>query len=140
MKTFRVRVEYDEIGAANQDSPTGGPLPESLENYRENPVYRLINPQADAQTGKRRKISYREYCEYEGNPDRHVILCFLIEEQCPTCEQWHYTKHSLSGVDFMDDSQYPAPSIYTPDQVKTWSEDDHGRRVALELLEEARGE
>lgn len=138
MKTLRVRVEYDEIGATNQDSPTGGPLPESLENYLENPVHRLIDPKADPVKGERRRISYEEYCEYEGNPDRHVILTFSIEEKCPTCREWHRTEHSLSDVDFMDDNEYPSPdAVYTEEQITAWAE-SYGRQVALELLQEAR--
>lgn len=138
MSTLRVRVEYDHIGAANQDSPTGGPLPEPLEDYLANPVSRLVDPKADPAKGERRQLSYQEYCEYEGNPDRHVILQFSIEEQCPACDEWHDTEHSLCGVDFMDNGLYPSPDTYTEAQVTAWSELDYGREVALELLSEAR--
>ncbi len=137
MSTFRVRVEYDHIGQANQDSPTGGELPESLDDYLANPISRLIDPQADPAKGERRTLSYQEYCEYEGNPDRHVILQFSIEEQCPACEEWHHTKHALHGVDFMDDSEFASPDTYTERQVDAWSE-SYSRQVALELFEGAR--
>lgn len=47
-------------------------------------------------------LTYEEYCKYFGNPDRHVVLSVVLEQQCDM-EHWH-TAASVCGIDFMDDS------------------------------------
>lgn len=142
---LRVRVAYDEEGSQNQESPEGTPLPETEEQYLKNTVRRLIDPTDDPATGKRRELSYAEYCAYEGNPDRHVILEFSIERQCPCCESWTPTDQALHGVDFMDDDPWlmrvdyaPPGSTYTEAEAASWK--SYGSEVSRELFEEARSD
>lgn len=48
-------------------------------------------------------IPYAEYLAYYGNPERHIYLGMVIEEQCHCCQSWT-VKTSLWGISFMDDS------------------------------------
>lgn len=90
---LRVQWVYDHDGQNSQESPVGGNLPESETEYLKNPVTPGGGP----------AISYAEYCEYYGNPDRHLVLACLLQRQCPCCETWKDVG-SLWGIDFMDDS------------------------------------
>lgn len=47
-------------------------------------------------------ISYADYLNYQGNPDRHVYLGMIVQEQCLTCSEWHNVD-SLWRIDLMDD-------------------------------------
>jgi hypothetical protein len=50
-----------------------------------------------------RNISYAEYLEYYGNPDRHVYLMSEVEKRCPCCTRWERIG-GTGHIDFMDDS------------------------------------
>ena len=49
-------------------------------------------------------IPYEEYLAYYGNPDRHLYLGCVVEEQCGSCSGWAVVE-SLWAIDYMDDSQ-----------------------------------
>lgn len=105
---LRVRFLDDPDSECALHDPEGNPLPGPRETYERSPIHRLINPDDDPATGARRPITYEEYCEYEGDPDRQVVLGAILEAQCATCRTWHHAA-SLWGIDFMDD----APELRT---------------------------
>lgn len=131
----RIRFVYDDDPMSALHDPEGNPLPGPEKVYRANPVMRLINPTDNPVTGKRRRISYREYCEVEGNPERHVVLGAIVEVQCPACQEWH-TGASLWGIDLMDtDAEADrAGTVYTEDQIATIP--GYLQQVARELFSE----
>lgn len=92
---YRVYFAYDSDACL--DAPNGGPIPESEDQYLENPVRRQ---QPD---GSWADITYAEYCAYEGNPDRHVVLVAYLQRHCPCCDSWK-TIDDLYNIDCMDDS------------------------------------
>lgn len=99
---YRVRIVYDPDFV-----PTGvddAPLPEPEREYRENPYMVLINPADDPKAGERREATYEEYCEYYGNPDRHVGLAVMVDRKCPCCGEWAKGVQALWSIDMMDDS------------------------------------
>ena len=129
---LRYRVEYDHD--YRPESPVGGPLPESAEDYANNPIMRLVDPTGDP-GGPRRPATYAEYCAYEGNPDRHVVCAVLVDRQCPTCGGWKKGAASLWGIDFMDDSPevdaIGGPPVDSPDALPGYLAE-----VARELRDE----
>jgi hypothetical protein len=93
IRVFRVRFEYDPDGMQALHDPQGAPLPGSRKVYEQNP----ITPHGGA------ALTYKEYCRYYGNPDRHVVLGAILEEKCPHCGQWQGAPGmtSLWGIDCM---------------------------------------
>lgn len=81
--------------------------------------------------GEGEELSFEEYMETYGNPDRHVTLVCAVEEQCPYCHSWTVVE-SVCGVDFMDWSR---PFIGTI-EADSWRELEnlHQRETARELL------
>lgn len=116
----RVKFTYDPDGTFEECNGEGRPLTEA--EYAEG-VYMGCpdHPRAGSQPDPTKPgtgywicgrpgcgkalapIDYEEYLAYYGNPDRHVYLGAICEEQCPTCGEWHEIE-SLWGIDFMDDS------------------------------------
>ena len=99
---YRFRVELDEDFVP--EGCDGKPLPESPEQYAQNPHHALINLDDDPQTGARRVMPYEEYAGYYGNPDRHVGLSVYLDVLCPHCKHWDRGVQSLHGIDIMDDN------------------------------------
>ena len=95
----RVRVVLDED--YSHETPDGKPLPGTAEEYAKNPIMYLVDPNADPATGARREATYAEYCAYEGNPFRHIVVGVIVERACPTCGKYEPVG-SLWGIDFLD--------------------------------------
>lgn len=105
-RVFRVRFEYDPDPHASLHDPEGQPLPGSRKVYEENPITPNGGP----------ALTYEEYCQYYGNPERHAVLGAILEEKCPHCGQWQDAPgmSSLWGIDFMDDdkeAQYAGSTV-----------------------------
>jgi len=83
-----------------------------------------------------RSVPYAEYLDYYGNPGRHVFIGAVLEEQCPTCGEWH-SVGSLWNIDCMDDNpeaQVIGQTFYATrfDQIPGYL-----REVTQELVAEA---
>lgn len=76
----------------------GGPMPMSEERYQGNEYMSKAAPETH-----NRKISYVEYVQYYGNPDRHVALYLRRQDRCPCCDHW-IDGDALYGIDVMDDT------------------------------------
>lgn len=136
MRDYRIRIVPDPDGIL--ETPDGEPLPGSRETYDQSPIYRLIDPEADPRTGARRRISYEEYCQVEGNPDRHVVVGVMIEQRCQCCQQWRDVA-SLWNIDLYDtdpDAGYVREQPYTLAEVATWPSRLYLRDVVADLLAE----
>jgi hypothetical protein len=136
-QAYRLKIVPDTD--FEHDSPVGGPLPESEAEYAGNQIMALINKDDDPKTGARRPVPYAEYCEYYGNPDRHVVVGVILQRQCPHCGAWSEAG-SLWGIDFMDDN----PETLEPwdrwvDEATARAWPGYLREVAAELLDEAKG-
>jgi len=134
---YRVRILQDED--FEPETPEGTPLPGTREAYEANQIMRLIDPADDPVTGARRPVSWEEYLEREGNPDRYVGVGVVLDRQCPCCQQW--TKHvqSVWGIELMDDS----PELQALGQTVAAADFDtlpaYLRDVARDLLAEEGG-
>lgn len=128
---YRVRFEHDPY--YQFESPDGGPLPESQERYETNYVQRK------SPDGSWRRISYEEYCRYEGNPDRHVAVCAIVERQCPCCGTWKVAG-SLGGIDLMDDDPGLGHLDVVIPENQIGSLPEYLLEVAEELIADAREE
>jgi len=76
-------------------------LPGTEEEYAEAPI-------SDTSVTPHREIPYDEYCDYYGNPDRHVVLGAILEKAIPACACCGHkarveTVGSVWGIDVMDD-------------------------------------
>lgn len=100
---LRIRFVVDDDGQRDQENLHGSPLPGPESEYTGNEVCQLIDPADDPVAGARRTVPYAEYCQYWGNPDRHVVLGAIVELECPCCKHWS-AGPSLWSIDFMDDS------------------------------------
>ncbi len=89
IKAFRVRFVIDED--ASFEECNGKPRPLSEDEYAEN--YYMKDGE---------KVSYADYLDYQGNPDRHVYFGCIVEGQCACCDTWK-TLESLWDIDVMDD-------------------------------------
>lgn len=151
----RIKFVYDDYARFEECNGESRPLDE--EEYREN-AYRAcpLHPRAGTKVidyggegrpqvqgcavcgnTKYEDIPYEEYLAYYGNPDRHVYLCAICEEQCPHCQQWHHA-NSVANIDFMDDSPE-----YVSLRTNHWYQEDEATKlpgyvgdVARELIEE----
>jgi hypothetical protein len=125
---FRIRFEIDEDARFEECNGESRPLTE-LE-YAENQYMKDGEP-----------IPYDEYLRYYGNPERHVYLLAIVQQQCTCCG--HYsTKASLGNIDFMDDNE--EIRAVTLDK---WLDEATARalpgylaEVVAELIDEAKGE
>ena len=107
---FRVIFNYDNDQVAT--GCDGNPLPEPRAVYEAN----VMTP------GGGKALSYEEYCQYYGNPDRHTILWCRLEKRCPCCGMFG-NAGSIGGNDLMDDdpalNQINLGASLTLDEAKT---------------------
>jgi hypothetical protein len=132
MAKYRFRVEHDPDYLP--ETPQGGDLPGTAEDYAETPIMVLVDPQADPQTGERRELSYKEYCRSYGDPEQHRVLADDLERQCEHCGHWDHVS-SLHGIDCMiddDELNDEGKVVETPEQLTGCLAE-----VARELLEGA---
>lgn len=87
------RIRFVEDPKARFEECDGSPNPLSEATYAE---YQYMQ---DGQL-----ISYAEYLNYYGNPERHVYLMSEVQRKCPCCKTWQSADGSLGWLDFMDDS------------------------------------
>lgn len=81
-------------------------------------------------------LSFEDYMLSYGDPQRHVFLRCVVEEQCEHCNSW-VTKGSVGNVDFMDTEQY-FEGVTTPGVLKSeYAMNEHQLLYSVELLEEA---
>lgn len=90
MMARRVKFMRDPEGKFVEYNGEERPL--TAEEYRECPYY---CPGGAV-------VSYKDYLAYYGNPERHVYLTCVIEEQCEACGTWRVSD-SLGWIDLMDD-------------------------------------
>jgi hypothetical protein len=130
-RVFRVRFEYDPDPCASLHDPEGAPLPGSRTTYEENP----ITPNGGA------ALTYEQYCEYYGDPERHVVLVAILEEKCPHCGQWQDAPGmtSLWGIDFMDDDKEAGYAGQTVEAADFGSLPGYLAEVVKGLLAEVEG-
>lgn len=108
----RYHIQIDDY--YEHDECDGGPMPMTPERYAGNEYYK-----DDGKT----MVPYDEYVNYQGNPDRHVVLIVTREDECPCCGEW-VEGGSLCGIDFMDDNEeanfggWPGNKRWTLDQLK----------------------
>ncbi len=118
---YRVRIDVDE-----ESEPRGvddHPLPEPERVYDQNPCL-------DRQG---RELSYKEYCAYYGDPERHIMLWVAVEHQCAHCGESRVVE-SLSGIDLMEDDPWTVGVFAADLAVKLGG---YLGQVCRELLEEA---
>ena len=77
-------------------------------------------------------LSFKNYMQTYGNPERHVVLGCVIERECPHCGKWSGVE-SLWGIDFMDWQPWEI-GTYQVDEIDTLN--DYQQAVSLELLAE----
>lgn len=113
---FRVRFVHDEH--AEFEESNGKTRPLTREEYRENPYFACASchpvgarfryapicalHKGDSLSHPSRQVTYAEYRHYYGNPDAHVYLGCIVEQQCPCCQSWTQAA-SVWGIDFMAD-------------------------------------
>lgn len=130
---YRVRVIYDPDYVP--EGCNGGPLPEPQAVYEANPIT------VSGLAGRTRNATYKEYCQYYGNPERHVGLAVLVYRKCTCCEHWEKGVQSLWGIDCMDDNLEVTQTLIG----KAYTETDaralpgYLGQIVGELLEEEKG-
>lgn len=65
-------------------------------------------------------VPYEEYVAYYGNPERHIGLFVVREDQCPCCQSW-VEGGALYGIDVMDDNPEAA---FTGDGHDTYTREE----------------
>lgn len=141
LEDYRIRFRQDCVGSSI-DGCDGKPLPEAPEVYAEN---QCLRPDGTP-------IPYDEYCDYYGNPDRHVLLMADVQRKCPCCGHWTDEDEggeplpSVGRIDLMDDSPdlYEIGSWYGPPWAKVAAVDAirlprYLAEIARELLGEIDG-
>ena len=91
-----IRVKFVTDLEAQFEECNGEARPLTEREYKDNEYFKNGKP-----------VSYADYLRYYGNPDRHIYLGCVVQEQCDCCGEWK-TKDSLWGIDVMDDD----PSLH----------------------------
>lgn len=152
-KPIAYRVRFESDADARFEECNGENRPLTREEYRKNEYYACPNHLRGwkgndssafgvgicgmCQT-QYAPVPYAEYLAYYGNPERHVYLGVIVEQQCGCCQSWTVA-NSLWNIDFMDDSrEFAAVTIarnLTP--VEALALPGYAGEVAREQLEDA---
>src|SRR5688572_7065959 len=102
---YRVRFVQDPHASFEECNGESRPLSEA--EYAENQYMQDGQP-----------VSYADYLDYYGNPERHVYLMTEVQKRCPCCGAWEFVA-GTGGIDFMDDNPELgfADTWMTPDEV-----------------------
>lgn len=131
---YRIRVVPDEDATFEECNGESRPL--TPEEYREN-YYNVCpdHPVSFCQCDPKlyRPMTYAEYLQYYGAPERHVYVGVVVDRLCECCQQYTKGVGSLWRIDFMDDAPECAAIGYSygPDRLPGYLQD-----VARELISE----